>query len=323
MEGTIELLEPFASESIFTEALVDSTIRRGIGKNGQRVWQEADDPFVKIQKGVFHVAESFQPGSYQQLKRVSRAALGKTDPKYGESFELDDEIKGVFGFRPIQVNPEKGLVFMTTRFGRQLKNANNLFNAELLRGGRVTPQKLLDTYEYSQSRKFAEVRDMDQNIKAARLLGVPEFKIRQKVKRQGISKEVFNNLMRGVYTPDRPSDFFVRRMNEITRDLNQKEKVDLPNPYFQVLPTITKIVNENRNIDLQQDQLRFPETKPVEDISIQETQIIEPLKLPPSNASAAGQSVKLNPPIINQQAVVQDRGRDLFDNSITFGTTRS
>jgi len=164
---------------------------------------------------------------------------------------------------------------------------------------------------------------MDQNIKAARLLGVPEFKIRQKVKRQGISKEVFNNLMRGVYTPDRPSDFFVRRMNEITRDLNQKEKVDLPNPYFQVLPTITKIVNENRNIDLQQDQLRFPETKPVEDISIQETQIIEPLKLPPSNASAAGQSVKLNPPIINQQAVVQDRGRDLFDNSITFGTTRS
>jgi len=212
---------------------------------------------------------------------------------------------------------------MTTRFGRQLKNANNLFNAELLRGGRVTPQKLLDTYEYSQSRKFAEVRDMDQNIKAARLLGVPEFKIRQKVKRQGISKEVFNNLMRGVYTPDRPSDFFVRRMNEITRDLNQKEKVDLPNPYFQVLPTITKIVNENRNIDLQQDQLRFPETKPVEDISIQETQIIEPLKLPPSNASAAGQSVKLNPPIINQQAVVQDRGRDLFDNSITFGTTRS
>jgi hypothetical protein len=55
------------------------------------VWQEADDSFVKVQKGIFHVAKSFQPGSYQQLKRVARTALGKTDPKYGETFELDDE----------------------------------------------------------------------------------------------------------------------------------------------------------------------------------------------------------------------------------------
>ena len=69
-EGMVELLEPFASESIFTEALIDSTIRGGRGKDGRRVWQEADDSFVKIQKVVFHLAESFQPGSYEQLKRV-------------------------------------------------------------------------------------------------------------------------------------------------------------------------------------------------------------------------------------------------------------
>ncbi len=106
-EGTVELLEPFASESIFTEALIDSTIRRGVGKNGRRVWQEADDPFVKIQKGIFHVAESFGPGSYEQLKRIGRTALGKTDPKYGESFELNDELKVYLVLGLFKVKPEK------------------------------------------------------------------------------------------------------------------------------------------------------------------------------------------------------------------------
>ena len=289
-EGMVELLEPFASESIFTEALVDSTIRGGRGKDGRRVWQEADDSFVKVQKGVFHLAESFQPGSYEQLKRVGRTMLGKTDPKYGESFELNDEIKGVFGFRPIQSNPEKGLVFMTTRFSKRYKNANNLFNAQLLRGGRVTPERLLDTYAYAELRKFEEAKDMNQNILAARELGVPEFKIRQKVKRRGINKKTFNNLMRGVYTPDRPGRFFATRMAEITRDLNQKEGTSIPNPFLETLPVITDIINNNRNTDLITGGLKFPDiTRP---------QITEPLseniQTPPVTTAP------INPNIINQ-----------------------
>jgi len=66
-ESAVELLKPFTTESIFTEALVDSTIRRGIGREGRRVWDQADDPFIKIVKGFGHIAKSFEPGSYRQL----------------------------------------------------------------------------------------------------------------------------------------------------------------------------------------------------------------------------------------------------------------
>ena len=69
-ESAVELLKPFTEESIFTEALVDSTIRRGIGRDGRRVWSEADDPFIKIIKGVGHISKSFEPGSYRQLTRI-------------------------------------------------------------------------------------------------------------------------------------------------------------------------------------------------------------------------------------------------------------
>ena len=34
-------MKPYATESIYTEALIDSTIRRGIGREG-RVWDESD-----------------------------------------------------------------------------------------------------------------------------------------------------------------------------------------------------------------------------------------------------------------------------------------
>ena len=308
-EGMVELLEPFASESIFTEALINSTIRGGRGKDGRRVWQEADDPFVKVQKGVFHLAESFQPGSYQQIKRVANTALGKTDPRYGESFELDDEIKGIFGFRPIQSNPEKGLIFMTTRFSKRYKNASNLFNAQLLRGGRVTPEKLLDTYAYSELRKFEEAKEMNQNILAARELGVPEFKIRRKVKRRGINTKTFNHLMRGVYTPDRPSNFFVKRMAEITRDLNEKEGTNTPNPYLQTLPTITDIINKNRNTDLISGKLNFPEI-PQPQATQQESRITTP----PLNTA------NINPDIISKQG--QNVGLSLPPNFASLSTAQ-
>jgi hypothetical protein len=36
-----------------------------------------------------------------------------------------------------------------------------------------------------------------------------------------------------VYTPDEPSEFFKKRISEINRDLNEKEKIDIPNPYFE------------------------------------------------------------------------------------------
>ena len=257
LEGTTELLEPFASESIFTEALIDSTFRKGRGKSGKKIWQDADDSFVKVQKGIFHVAKSFQPGSYQQLKRVANTALGKTDPKYGETFDLDDEIKGLVGFRPIQVNPEKGLTFMTTRFSTRYKNANNLFTSSLLRGGRVSPETLIDTYKYSETRKLAEMKEMYQNIEAARKLGVPEYVIRNKVKRKGLNKQLFNELSRGVFTPKQPNDFFINRMSEITRDLNSKEGVSESNPYFESLPTINSIINSNRNVNVLTGKLNF------------------------------------------------------------------
>ena len=254
-EGITELMEPFASESIFTEAFIDSTIRRGVGKGGSRVWSEADAPMTKIAKGVFHIGESFLPtGSIKQASRIGKALREDTD-KYGQTFELQDEIQGIFGYRPRKSDPERALIYMTTRFGRELKKDENLFTAPLLRGGRVSPEDVIKSYKYSESRRFATLREMYQNIDAARTLGVPDYKIRSKIKRKGLSKQVAADLMLGYYTPKKPNDFFKKRIGEITRDLNQKEGRDIPNPYLEALPDIIDITNRNRRLNLLTDEI--------------------------------------------------------------------
>ena len=316
IESSSELLKPYATESIFTEALIDSTFRRGYGRAGRRIWSEEDETMVKIGKGMLHIGKSLTPGSISQMKRLSQAATGTTD-KYGNLYNLSDELPGLWGGREITADPAKALTYMTTRFGSDLKKDNNLFIGPLLKGGRVDAEDIINKYKYSESRKFNTMKEMYANIEAARDLGVPEYKIRKTITRRGIPKDVLNNLFQGVFTPARPNDFFVTKMSQINRDLNQKEGVNLPNPYFKALPEVNELINGNRRISLNNGNLSFYRER---DNQQQSLTPIEPLKLPPSNASAAGKTPILNPVNINNQATTAIRGKQLFNDrdEITF-----
>jgi hypothetical protein len=283
-----ELMEPFASESIYTEALLDVVIRDGRGRGGRRVWSEEDDFGIRAVKSVGHLAKSLEPGSIRQFIRIQEAVRGKADKKYGQTFDLQDELPGLFGFRNIQSNPERSLKYMTTRFGSRLDKAGNLFIAPLLRGGRVTPQDIVNSYKYSENRRFSILKEMYQDIEAARTLGMSNSKIRREIqKRKGIKKKVVNDLLRGVYTPVAPSDFFQKRIREINRDLNEKEGVDTPNPYIIAGPFIRNIINENRNTNLLEDNPVFPNFEiPEPQITGQESRITTPqINTPPINAN--------------------------------------
>ena len=258
IQGTSDLLQPFTSESIFTEALVDSTLRRGIGKGGKRVWSEEDDPFVKVLKSISHVAETFTPGSISQLKRLSKAAKGESD-EYGKSFDLQDELPGLIGFRSIQSDPENGLKYKVTQFGSRLDKDRNLFSSQLLKGGRVEPKDIVNNYEYSEARRFQTMKDMYEDIRAARTLGVSDSVIRNKLKaRKGMDKDVIDNVIKGKYLPDTPNKFFTDKMQEITNTLNKQEGNYLPNPYIVASPVINSIKNKNKKLNLLTDTIEFP-----------------------------------------------------------------
>ena len=77
-------------------------------------------------------------------------------------------------------------------------------------------------------RRFEVLKTMSKDVEAMKKLGMSEFKIRRELrKRKGLSKDIVNDLLLGTYTPKRPSSFFVTRINEINRDLNEKENVNI------------------------------------------------------------------------------------------------
>ena len=259
LDSFSEILKPYATESIYTEALIDSVFRLGVGKGGRRVWSDEDDFGVKLFKGVSHVAESLAPGSLNQFKRLAEGAVGKTDD-YGRTFNLSDEIHGLYGMRVINSDPERALKYKTTAFGSNLKKDYNLFIAPLLRGGRVYPEEIIERFGYAESRRFNTLKEMYKDVEAMRTLGMKEFKIRNELeKRKGIKREVIDNLLRGRYTPEYPSDFFVDRIGEINREVNKAEGVNLPNPFPKALPYLRKIINTNRRLDLETDVFTMPE----------------------------------------------------------------
>ena len=284
-----ELVEPFASESIYTEALLDVVIRDGRGRGGRRVWSEEDDFGIRAVKAIGHLAKSLEPGSIKQFIRIENAVRGKADKKYGQTFNLQDELPGLAGFRSIQSDPERSLQYMTTRFGSKLKKDDNLFIAPLLKGGRVSPQDIINSYKYSESRRFATLKEMYQDIEAARTLGMTNSKIRRELqKRKGIKKTVINDLLRGVYTPKQPSNFFQERMRKINRDLNEKEGVETENPYMIASPFIRKIIAENRSINLLEDNPVFPSFEiPEPQITGQESRITTPNLTSPASVNPA------------------------------------
>ena len=192
----------------------------------------------------------------------------ETDPKYGREYDLFDELPGLAGFGIKQSDPERSLIYKTSEFSSNLKKSENLFTTPLLKGGRVSPEDIINGYQYSEQSRFQTLKKMAKDIEAMRKLGMPDYKIRKELdKRRGLSKKIISDLMLGVYTPKRPSDFFITRTGEINRDLNRKEGVSIPNPYIKALPSLNGIINKNRRIDLidgdlSMSDLMFEKSKP-------------------------------------------------------------
>jgi hypothetical protein len=223
-------------------------------------------------------------------------------------YNLSDELSGLYGMREIQSNPEKSMVYITTKFGESLKNSDNLFQSALLKGGRVSSEDILDRYKYSQGIKFNVMKEMYKDILAAKTLGVSENKIRTIVKRKGISNDLLNQLYLGTYTPTEPKEFFINRTAEINRDLNNKQKINIPNPYSIASPKIKEFINKNRRLNLLDNEISITE----EEQSIQQPQPQSILPIP--NVPSTG-AVKV-PNITQNMLGNRQQYASLFPNDV-------
>ena len=178
-EAITELASPFIDESIWTEAAADIDLfpllpgRGGRTRDGRILYTDQTALGDRVSIKFRHLMEALAP-SYKQAVRIYQAATD-TPTKTGKLLELDDQIAGFIGFRPIDVDPLRSMGFKIQEYQKGIRNARREFTGGafgLLRGGPIEPNDIISRYYESNKARFEVQKEMHKNINAAEILGV-------------------------------------------------------------------------------------------------------------------------------------------------------
>ncbi len=198
-----ELVKPFLQEAIYTEAFTDLVIRGGRARDGSPVFRAEDPVGEKLYKGTMHILETFAPGSIKQTGRIRDAILTKPD-KYGRVYDLRDELPGIFGFRNVELDVGDSFKFMVSDFNKRVSSARATFLGDVLRGGSLTPDEILQQYYGAENQRFKAFQDFQRDIKAAERLGIKRKDLLTQLDR--VPKKTRTALLTNKYIPYEPSD---------------------------------------------------------------------------------------------------------------------
>ena len=107
----MEILEPFVSEPLGYDRLVDVTAGGGRKPGGGRVYTTADDLSDKINNSFAYIIEGLKPGVVITSEKIS-AGLRKDLTKGGKPVNTMDELLALFsGIRLIRVDTKSDLKY--------------------------------------------------------------------------------------------------------------------------------------------------------------------------------------------------------------------
>ena len=250
-----EFAQPFISESIWTEAVSDILMRGGRTREGFQVYNDQDNDGDKTRKIMSHLVKAQMPFSLDQLKRLDRSikqvdvlTKGKYD-EYGQDFEFGDEFGGLFGFRAIDVKPERTMNFKVADFQRGIRDSRSLFTRAVLKGGPIEAREIVDAYINANRAMFDVKKKLKGDIEAAQLLNISQRNLFESLDR--VSGAERSSIMSGNFTP---YDVSASVQNAIYENANALD--DVANPLREAMSTINILGNEMSRLSL--DLPEFP-----------------------------------------------------------------
>ena len=250
--GTIKsfgsVMQPFVTESIWTEAVMDVLPimgRGGVTIDGVKIYNPKATPGTIAKEIFLHLGKAQAPFSWQQLERLDyavgpfdsvqllRGKPGKYDPR-GETYELGPELLGFLGMRPAKINVERSLNFKISKYQKGITNAGQLFTTEVLKGGPIDAADVVDAYINANRAMFGVQQDMKLDIDAARTLDLGIVALGNTFSQRMSNKE-FNQLDAGFFKPYTVGKGVQDRIMDISRDIG------IRNPFFAALPALVRI----------------------------------------------------------------------------------
>ena len=247
IEASGEIMNPFISESIWTEAMTDIVVRNGRTNEGRLLYTD-ETPFGdKLAIQFLHLGEALAP-SYKQYQRIGQAAFG-TPTKRGDELEIGPELGGLMGFRAIKIDPLESMGFKISEYQTGIRNARREFTGGyfgLLKGGPIKANDIIERFFISNQARFNVQKEMYRNLNSANILGVEDNALRKTFKERQLSDDSFRQLKDGRFEPYFPSKDIEDRFKEIARDLGD---IDV---FKEVKPTLKEMNRDLKSLDLEE-----------------------------------------------------------------------
>jgi hypothetical protein len=295
-----EFGQPFISESIWTEAVLDIIARGGRTREGFQVYNPEDTQGDKNSKIMAHLVRAQMPFSFDQLKRLDQSieeidviTKGKFD-EYGQDYEFGDEFQGLFGFRAVKINPERTLRYKVADFQRGSRDSRSLFTRLTLKGGPIEPREIVDAYINANRALFNVKRNFKLDLEAAQLLNISEDGFYSATDR--VSGVELNAIEENEFRP-------INLSAEVRKAFEENaERIGFDNP----LDAADDVISDLRDLmmDVSLENAEFPV---FENPFVTQTQ---------SNPVTGPNT--LNLPNVNQQIMTQSQAANQFSN-LTMG----
>jgi hypothetical protein len=244
-EATGEIMDPFISESIFTEAMFDLTLRNGRTDDGRLLYTDQTSAGDKLAIQFNHLSKAILPNKIP-YERLASAAMG-TVTERGEELNIGPELAGFMGLRAIKIDPLRTMNFKVNEYQRGIREARREFTGGafgVLKGGPVSAEEIIERYIASNKARFNVQKNMFRDIEAAQILDTRVSDLRRLFKDRQISNKNFNNLLRGRFDIYYPSKDIIDKFRETSRALGES------NPFIEARTDINSIKRDFRNLGL-------------------------------------------------------------------------
>ena len=299
-----ELGEPFISESIWTEAILDVVRGGGKTKDGKVLYTDATPAGEKVSNIINHLVKSQAPFSLQQLIRLGFAATGepsRTVGPYagtGQEYNLTDEALGFTGYRPVTIDPARSLDFKMSGYQRGIRDARREFNAKLLRGDPISPQDVVDRYIIANKAKWEEMKEMSQDLTAGMILGTSENDIMNVLGR--ISRKDGAALLTNQFIPFTISE----NVQQVFED--NARKLGMENPYRVAERALQSLAQTMSGIPLSSPE--WPDLTDIFDFRPQRDSFFNLGQQAPGDTTGFNPSVYARPSLtLNNQGLTQNQ----------------
>jgi hypothetical protein len=185
--------------------------------SGARIWNPQDSFENKSKAVIYRLYKAARPGFMDTLERIQQAREGRVSPG-GKKYELGTEIPAAFGLRTTKYDLEQGLGQLTSSFGNNLRDADNVFNSKFNTKGTVDPGVIEAAYKQADESRFLLFRKMRADYLGHVHMGLSPGQALTRMKmgygdiirKTGMKQSELMDILTNIYRPYTPSDTAIK-----------------------------------------------------------------------------------------------------------------